>query len=132
MQSELERSLETQFVWIGLSGYEREFKFHPTRKWRFDYAFPDRKIAIEIEGGTFGRVVVCNNCGSRVMRTLKDGSAVPVREGGRHNTGAGFEADLEKYNEAAILGWRVVRVSAPMILDETTAIGFIERIWKES
>ena len=63
----------------------REFQFHPTRKWRFDFAFPDAKLAVEIEGG--------------------------VWSGGRHTRGAGFEKDCEKYANAAILGWRIIRVS---------------------
>ena len=29
----------------------KEFRFHETRKWRFDYAFPSHKIAIEVDGG---------------------------------------------------------------------------------
>lgn len=28
-----------------------EYRFHPTRKWRFDFAIPHIKVAIEIEGG---------------------------------------------------------------------------------
>lgn len=35
----------------------REFRFHPTRKWRFDFAFPSHRLAIEIDGHyhrTFG------------------------------------------------------------------------------
>lgn len=62
---------------------EREFRFHPKRLWRFDFAYPNEKIAIEIEGGVFVR--------------------------GRHTTGIGFTADTEKYNEAIKLGWRVLR-----------------------
>jgi len=53
------------------------------RRWRFDYAIPDKKIAIEIEGG--------------------------VWISGRHNRASGFLKDMEKYNTATILGWRVLR-----------------------
>ncbi len=62
---------------------EREYRFHPTRKWRFDAAIPALKIAIEIEGG--------------------------VWTNGRHTRGSGAIADMEKYNEAAKLGWFVYR-----------------------
>jgi very-short-patch-repair endonuclease len=62
---------------------EREYRFHPTRKWRFDFAIPSRKIAIECEGG--------------------------VWTGGRHTRGSGAIGDMEKYNAAAKLGWFVFR-----------------------
>ncbi len=61
----------------------REHKFHPSRRWRFDFAFPDRMCAVEIEGG--------------------------VWTGGRHTRGSGFVADMQKYNAAAELGWFVFR-----------------------
>lgn len=60
-----------------------EYTFHPHRKWRFDYAWPLHKVAVEIEGGAFTQ--------------------------GRHTRGAGFIADMEKYNAAVLLGWRVLR-----------------------
>jgi very-short-patch-repair endonuclease len=60
-----------------------EFKFHPTRKWRIDYAWPDVKLAVEIEGGAFCR--------------------------GRHTRGAGFVADLEKYDALTEAGWALLR-----------------------
>lgn len=62
---------------------EKEWRFHPVRKWRFDYAFPDFKVALEVEGGVF--------------------------TGGRHTRSLGFLKDIEKYNSAAVLGWTVVR-----------------------
>lgn len=65
---------------------EPEYRFHPTRRWRFDFAFPSRMIAVEYEGMT--------------------------RQGGRHQRFSGFVADTEKYNEAALLGWKVIRVTA--------------------
>lgn len=60
-----------------------EYKFHPIRKWRFDYAITHKKIAIEIEGGEYIQ--------------------------GRHMRPAGYAADCEKYNTATIMGWRVLR-----------------------
>ena len=69
--------------------YEREYVFHPTRKWRFDFAIPSAMLAIEVDGGLF--------------------------RGGRHNTGKGMLADMEKFNEALCLGWRVLRVGGPHI-----------------
>ena len=62
---------------------EAEYRFHPVRRWRFDYAIPEHKIAIEIEGGAFVR--------------------------GRHTRGVGYLNDMEKYNEATIMGWRILR-----------------------
>ena len=54
--------------------------------------------------------------------------------GGRHSRGRGFEADAEKYAEAAILGWRVLRVTTAMVNDGR-ALDLIERAmtaqWKE-
>lgn len=61
----------------------KEFKFHPIRKWRFDYALPEHRIAIEVEGG--------------------------VWTGGRHTSPKGFLGDMEKYNTATLMGWRVFR-----------------------
>lgn len=72
-----------------------EYKFHPTRKWRFDYAWPEQKIALEIEGG--------------------------VWTGGRHTSGSGFMKDIEKYNTATVMGWRVLRtVPGELLKVETT------------
>lgn len=74
-------------LWNGLElVMTREFPFHPTRKWRFDLAAIGPKLAIEIEGGFF------------------------LKDGGRHTRGAGARSDCEKYNEAVLLGWRVLRV----------------------
>ena len=68
---------------------ERELKFHASRKWRFDFAYPEMMLAIEVEGGVWNQ--------------------------GRHTRPAGFEGDCEKYNEAAIDGWSVLRITGKMI-----------------
>ncbi len=62
-----------------------EYKFHPKRRWRFDYAVPDLMIAVEIEGGIFAK--------SRLG----------------HSSGSGIKKDMEKYNMATLMGWKVLR-----------------------
>lgn len=71
----------------------REYRFAPDRKWRFDFAWPDEKLAVEVEGG--------------------------VWSGGRHTRGAGFLKDAEKYNRAALMGWRVLRFDTAQVRDGT-------------
>ena len=89
--SELEDRLDFQMRAAELPAWETEFKFHPRRRWRADRGWPHLKLLVEVEGG--------------------------IWTGGRHVTGAGFEEDCVKYNEAAILGYRVIRVTRGMIED---------------
>lgn len=73
---------------------EREYKFHPKRKWKFDFAFVSSMVAVEIEGGTW--------------------------VAGRHSRGGkAFAADCEKYNTACLMGWRVLRYTTEMVLAGT-------------
>lgn len=72
----------------------REHRFYKPRKWRFDYALPYYKIAVEVEGG--------------------------VWTGGRHIRPQGFLGDIEKYNTAALLGWRVFRTTPDKLLSAQT------------
>jgi len=99
-KSQLEEQLLTLIREAGLPEPEREYRFHPDRKWRFDLCWPGGWVAIEVEGGVWIR--------------------------GRHTRGSGFVKDCEKYNEAAILGWCVLRVPAIMIKDGH-ALDFIKR-----
>lgn len=103
MKSELERTFETYWRQLGGPDLEAEYRFAPPRKWPFDFAHPQTKIAIELEGGTYARKGAkrCEYCGQ-----------IPQ---GRHTTGAGFAADCAKYNQAAIMGWRVFRFTTDMI-----------------
>ena len=71
--------------------WSQEYRFHPKRKWRFDFALPGRKVAIEIEGLT--------------------------ASGGRHQSIKGFSNDCEKYNRAAIMGWTVLRFTQKHLRD---------------
>jgi very-short-patch-repair endonuclease len=71
--------------WLNSEGIDfiPEHRFNPDRRWRFDYAFPDLMIAVEIEGGVWIQ--------------------------GRHSRGMGMINDMEKYNWAVLHGWRVLR-----------------------
>ena len=65
---------------------KREYVFHPTRKWRLDFAWPDLRAAVEIEGGIW------------------------VPGGGAHSRPMNIRRDLEKGNALAMLGWHVLRI----------------------
>lgn len=77
----------------------KEYKFHPERRWRFDYAIPEYKIALEVEGGVWTQ--------------------------GRHTRPQGFLGDVEKYNTATLLGWRVFRTT-PSELYRTATINLLK------
>lgn len=77
----------------------KEFKFHPERRWRFDYAIPQYKIALEVEGGVWTQ--------------------------GRHTRPQGFLGDVEKYNTATLMGWRVFRTT-PTDLYRTATVNLLK------
>lgn len=91
--SRLEKRFEMLWRAAGGPELEREFRFHPTRRWRADFAHLPSRTLIEVEGGIY------------VL--------------GRHNRPAGFAADLEKYLEATLLGWRVIRLGSKELSAET-------------
>jgi very-short-patch-repair endonuclease len=86
-----ERLLLLHLRAAGLPEPVHEYRFHPSRKWRFDFAWPAAMLAVEVEGGAW--------------------------IAGRHVRGRGFEADCEKYNKAVLLGWRVLRFTSAMVED---------------
>ena len=87
----LEKETIRTLLWVlkrenKIKNYVEELEFHPSRKWRFDWAIPSLKIAIEYEG----------------IFSKKSG----------HTTISGYTKDCEKYNAAQILGWKVLRYTA--------------------
>ena len=98
--SALEETLVLHIKAVGLPHPEREVRFHATRRWRFDLCWPARRVAVEVEGGTW--------------------------VAGRHSRGKGMRSDAEKYNEATLAGWRLLRVTSDMVKDGT-AVAFLER-----
>ena len=74
-----------------------EYRFHPVRKHRLDYAWPDAKLGLEVEGGVWTR--------------------------GKHGRGSGIVKDMEKANLLACAGWRLLRVTPDQLtLEETAAM----------
>jgi len=117
-KGDYEQMLVDQIVAAGLPEPERQIRFHPTRRWRLDIGNSDLNVAMEVEGAVWGRLVKCHACGAQVRKRTKGGQWVPVREaGGRHTRGDGFSNDIEKYNEAWLAGWRVLRTTPVMIKD---------------
>lgn len=95
IEREQRESLKREFLtrWRQLGGPElhEEFKFHPERLWRFDFC--RGMVAIELEGGTW-------------------------LEKSGHTTGKGYSKDCQKYNQAALLGFRVFRFTADMLTND--------------
>lgn len=94
-ESKLERKAYQQIIDAGLPEPVREFKFHPVRGWRADFAWPSHSLLLEIEGGVW--LVTTGQHGK--------GHAHPER----------FEQDVEKYNAAALMGFHVLRATARTI-----------------
>lgn len=79
---------ETLLAWCNarLLPLQEEYKFHPERKWRFDWCIEPLKVAFEYEG--------------------------IYSQQSRHTNCKGYSRDTEKYNAATSLGWRVFRYTA--------------------
>lgn len=99
-RSRPEEELETLLRSKGYTDFIIEARFHESRRWRFDFLWPLKRVALEIEGGVFMR--------------------------GRHVRPKGFIDDCEKYNAATLAGYRVYRI--PVVKGwQDAAMGFVQR-----
>jgi very-short-patch-repair endonuclease len=83
--SPLEAKMALHIKAFKLPDAEREYRFHPVRRWRFDFAWPEQKVAVELQGG--------------------------IWTNGRHSRGAGYVEDCRKSNEAQALGWTLFHLT---------------------
>jgi len=84
-------------LWNNAGGpkLDEEYKFHPKRRWKADFRTesPHGPVQIEVEGGIWlGRFA-------------------------RHTNPVGYQNDCEKYNEATIMGIKVIRLAGKLIND---------------
>jgi very-short-patch-repair endonuclease len=100
-KKDLENKLLKEIVRI-LPTPQREYRFHETRRWRFDFAWPDKKVAVEVQGGVY--------------------------TGGAHVRGPQYTKDREKMNTAQLDGWIVLEVTTTHI-NNHDAIGWIEKAY---
>jgi len=99
---------EQSFLWqvkhaTGICDPLPAYRFHLERKWEFDFAWPDVCVAVEIEGGIWRR------------------------GGGAHSHPTNILRDIEKYNEAARMGWGIFRFTTDMV-NSGEAIGFLSTL----
>ena len=87
--SGLEDTLAFQIRAAGLPAPEREFAVVPGRRFRFDFAWPEFQLLLEVQGGTWGK--------------------------GAHSSGVGIARDCEKANLAVIEGWNTFHVTSEQI-----------------
>lgn len=120
MKTDYEGMLARKLVKAGLPEPKMEHVFAPPRRWRIDLAYPDIKLALEVEGGTYSRPVVCSYCKKPVVRYTKSGKVTRVYEGGRHTSGVGYLSDLEKYNQLSLRGWLLIRLTPKMVISQTS------------
>lgn len=103
--SELEATFARYLSIYQIGGWVREYRFALDRRFRFDFAWVDKKVAVECEGGVWTQ--------------------------GAHGRGSGISRDIEKYNLAACLGWKVLRFSATMLRDPEACMAAVKMALEE-
>ena len=82
---------------FGISCPEYELQFHTVRKYRFDAAWREQRIALELEGGIW-------------------------MKGGAHALPSNIIRDMEKGNLAVSMGWRVLRYMPDQLTEAVSAV----------
>lgn len=119
--SHIERAVESQLRRdASIPAWQRDYVFHPTRKWELDFAWPELRVYLSIEGGVYRSSHRSVRRVTLMYRTAS-GELVPVR-----GTKDGLANDLEKHTEAAILGWIGVRATGSMV-DSGLALSLLKR-----
>lgn len=108
-------------LWLegaGFPPHELEYRFGKPRQWRIDYAWPDFRVGVEVDGG--GRLV-------RWQTNPRTGRSQPVAVGSH-----GTATDYEKLNYAAEHDWRILRFNPDMLTQPDYVLGVIARTLLEA
>lgn len=105
MLSDLEQQFEFLLKVYKIEGFERELRFSTKRLFRFDFAWPKQKVAVEMEGGIWGH--------------------------GGHSTSKGILRDIEKHNLSLLEGWRVLRYTRDHLKNPDRVIGELQQLLGE-
>ena len=99
--SDLEDKLAFHIRATNLPSVERQYKFHPTRRWKADFCWVKEKLIVEVQGGIWIQ--------------------------GRHSRGGGYTKDCEKMNEAVLMGYKYLKVTKEHI-NSGQAILWVEKV----
>lgn len=86
-----EITFDAQLTQDRVKGYQREFRFDTERMYRLDFAWPERKVGVEINGGIFLGKIGAHSSPTKILR------------------------DMEKGNLLVQLGWRVLRFTPAQV-----------------
>ena len=79
------------------TGFEQQFRYVPGRKFAADFAWPDARLLVEVQGGIYS--------------------------GEAHGSISGIKADIERLNLATLNGYRLLRFIPPRAKDMDEWIG---------
>ena len=85
----LEEMFALQCEQAGFPAPLREYAAVPGRRFRWDFAWPEQRVLVEINGGTYAHM--------------------------GHSTGSGIARDYEKSNLAMLAGWRTFAFDRRMV-----------------
>ena len=97
----------------GLPEPVAEYRFAKPRRFAFDWCWVEAQVALEIEGGFFGVGKPCPVCRRR--------------GGGGHSSIERLKSDVEKYNLATVMGYKVIR-AMPEQVESGAAFEFLKRV----
>ena len=107
--SDPEDEFAFQCLALKLPTPRRQFPFHPERKFRADFAWPEYRLLLEVQGGAFA--------------------------GGRHTRGAGFQEDCERRCLAVGIGYSVLEVTPGQVTSgraaQWTRVALNARGWQD-
>lgn len=98
MTNPLEELFALQVRLAELPSPVREYAAIPGRRYRWDFAWPEQRVLVEINGGTYAHM--------------------------GHSTGIGIARDYEKNNLAVLAGWRTFAFDRRMV-ESGEAVTFV-------